>query len=376
MLAGPPYSTAADVQAATRVWQPGSVKQWLSFECQAAHTMIDAELVTSLAFRLTDGTDEYYWDGGAWAVSTTEWNTEAEIAANIATFPVAPRSLGVIVNLRTTNATATPRVRELKVLWSSDVEFLEDVIYRSLVPSLRENVRPIARLLAAPGVETSTIDLNDYPMDVAYNIADVVGVYNRNTDPNRQTDLLQSYDTGTKIITLSSPLPAGDIAHIRFTYEPEVAVTTSAEYSEIAKIPALVLADIDFDASRGPEDDWIVSKADGSAVRSPAPYMGDLVITMHMLTDKAIDLHRLHDEVLAYFENNRELRSTALDRAYTLWLTSEYDMRTAAGSADQHTGRVRFRIRNVACHVRDSVDQYGVQRFRVTGTEAFTVAES
>ena len=386
VLTGPPFDTAPASAVIAKTWitNPKSVKQWLSFRAEISHGTIggakptgESILVetTAAGYRLGDGTDEYWWNGAAWEVNVIDFNTEDEIALNIATFPIASQSLQVIVNLTTTDSEVSPTLTELQVLYSTDVEFLEDIVYRSLVRSLRNNVRPITDyVIKAPG--GTSIDLNDFPLETPYNIVDVDSVYDRTNDPNRLSDLLSSYDTGTKIITLISPIALDDLATLRLIYEPEVVVTTSQDYSEIAKVPAVVLDDINLvDAASIGHTDWIVRKADGVAVKIPGPLQGDIEVMLRGLTDKGVDQKRLSDELTAYFENHPLLTSTALDEEYSLWLIDEYDMRTPVGSADLHTGRLRFRVRNVTFYVRDSVDSFGVKRFLATGTEDFVIAE-
>lgn len=375
---------SSPVTAKTWVTNPKSVKQWLSFEVVIQHATIGGSKpsgepilieLTAAGYRLGDGTNEFWWDGGAWVVNTTDFNTEAEVADNIAAFPMASQSLQVIVNLTTTDQTVSPTVTEIKVLYSTDVEFMEDIVYRSLVRSLRDNVRPISDfVIQAPG--GTSIDLNDFPLDTPYNIVGIDSVYDRTNDPNRLADLLQAYDTGTKVITLSSAIAAGDLATIRFYYEPEVAVTTSQDYSEIAKVPAIVLDDVNLvDAAPIGHTDSIVRKSDLAGVQIPPPIQGDIDVTLHGLTDKGVDQKRLADELAAFFENHSRLISRALDEEYTLWLIEEYDMRTPPGTADLHTGRLRFRVRDVTFYVRDSVESFGVKRFLATGTEDFVISE-
>lgn len=386
VLVGPPFDTAPGSPAIARTWvtNPQSVKQWLSFHAVIEHATVGSSTpagvptkveTTGAGYRLGDGTDEYWWDGGAWAVNTSDFNTEDEIALNIATFPMASQSLQIIVNLTTTNPTVSPRLKEVKILYSTDVEFLEDIIYRSLVPSLRDNVRPITDfVIKAPG--GTSIDLKNFPLDTPYNIVDVDSVYDRTNDPKHLIDLLSSYDSGTQIITLSSAITLNDLATIRLIYEPEVAVTTSQDYSEIAKVPVIILEGIkEVDMAPTAQSDDVVRKADGTAVKVPPPDQGDIEMTLKGLTDKGVDDKRLGDAIKAYFANNGRLTSKALDEDYSLWLIDEYDMQTPSGSADLHTGQLRFRIRDVRFYVRDSVDSFGVKRFLATGTEDFVIAE-
>jgi len=369
--------------AKTWVTNPQSVKQWLGFQAVIHHATIGGSVggvpasvpITGANYRLTDGTDEYWHNGASWEVNTTDWNTEEEVAAEISSFPVTSQQLGIVVQLTTTDTAYTPELEEIRVLWGSDIEFHEDLVYRSLVRSLRTNVRPIADYYLKPGAATTTIDLDTFPLKTPYNVVAIDSVYDRTDDPNRLVDLLDSYDSGTNTITLNATLPQDHVAVVRFVYEPEVSVTTSQDYHEVGKVPALVLDDIDFiDAAPLAVNDEVVNKGDGSAVKVYAPIQGDLEVTLLALTDKGVDQQRLKAELQRYFENNPTLQSTGLDEAYTLWLIDEYDMRNVPSSADIHTGRVRFRIRDVVVYARDSVDSFGVQRFKLTGTEDYTLA--
>jgi hypothetical protein len=331
---------------------------------------------------LSDGTDEFWWDGGAWVVNTTNWNTEAEVANNITAFPIASQKLQVVIQLSTTRD--TPRVKALKVLYASDVSFQEDIIYRSLVRSLRENVRPISDYGIDPqsAAPVTTLDLkNDFPLETPYNVVGIDSVYDYDADPDRLTDLLEggSYDTNTMVITLGTALPAGNRALVRFVWEPEVAVTTSQDYHEVAKLPSLVLADINLvNVTERGEDDGVVNRDSGAATKVGGPLQGDVEVVLFGLTDKGVDHHRLSDELKGYFRNHPLLNSQGVDEEFSLWLIDEYDMQnplTGSGGPDLHTGRAQFRIRDVKFYVRDSVDSFGVKRFLATGTEDFTIAE-
>jgi len=57
------YPLTADLQAETWVSNPKSVKQWLGFDVEVLHTKIDTVQVTSLGFKISDGTTVRYWSG-------------------------------------------------------------------------------------------------------------------------------------------------------------------------------------------------------------------------------------------------------------------------------------------------------------------------
>ncbi len=376
-LVGPPFSTAAGITAKTRVWNPSTVKQWLGFEAVISNVKIDNVQVTDAGFRLGDGTNEFFWNGSAWVVNTVDFNTEADVANNISVFPVTSQSLQVIVNLTTTDKNATPQLTEVKILWASDIEFQEDILYRSFVRSLRNTLRPIADYVIQLATASNTIDLiNDFPLKTQYNIVTIDAVYNTTVDPNRLVDLFSSYNPTTQVITLTTPIGAGELAFIRIIYEPEIAVTTATTYSEIAKLPSVILADISLvGASEGGINDSVANKSAGTAVTLPPPIQGDLEITLRGVTDKELDQIRISDEIKRYFLNNSLLRSTGLDEDFSLWLIDEYDMKSPTDRGDVHSGQAVIRIRNIRFYVRDAVDGFTVSRFIMTGTEDFILAE-
>lgn len=364
------YPTTADLYAKTWVTTPERVKQWLGFEALIAHPKDDlGQPLTSAGYRLSDGTDEYWWDGGAWVVNTTDWNTEAEVALNIASFPATARQLQVVINLVTTDETVTPELEAVKVLYSADIEHQEDYVYRSLVRLLRNEVRPIGDYPIALATTTDVIDMDDeYPLETPYNVVGIDSVYDHTSDPDHNTDLLLSYDAPTQVITLTSAVAAGNILWIRFIWEPEVAVTTAAEYTEVAKVPAIEISDVNLvDSAETGADDWVINKGDGSAVKVLGPLQADIEFTLRGLTDSARDQHRLADELKRFFRNNPIIKSVGMDEEFRLWLLTEYDMATVANRDEIQTGRLRGRIVKALFYERDAVDVYAVQAFHLTG---------
>ena len=369
------YPTTDDLQAETWITNPLSVKQWLGFDVEALHTKIDGVQVTSLGYKLTDGTTEQYWDGGAWSTAgASDWNTEEEIAGNIDSFPVDERKLGVIINLKTTDGRATPKVKGIKILFSSDVNFQDDILYRSLVPTIRSGVLPRGRVAFEVSASASSFDLDDLRIDTPYNIVDVDSVFNHTDDPNHQADLLDSYNSSTKVVTLTSPISSGKVAWIVFLYEPEVAVTTSQDYTEVEKVPSVILDDVNLvEASYRGQDEVIVNRADGTAVKLPAPLVGDLEMMVRLVTDKGYDLQQLAADFKRYFENNPFLRAVGTDEEYRVWIMDEFDMTTAANRGDIHSARARMRVVDVRYYLRDAIDTYAIKKFHLTGDMNVTV---
>ncbi len=363
------YLTTADLTARTWTANPQSAQQWLGFQAFVQHQSVEGVQVTDVRYRLNDGTDDYWWDGGAWAVNNVNWNTETEIAANIPTFPSTSRQIQVVINLSTSNARYTPAVEAIKILYSSTIEHQEDYL-RSLLRLMKQEIRPIAAYPVRMASTTDTIDLDDsaYVLETPYNVVDIDAVYNYSDDPERHTNILQSYDANTKVLSLTGPVDVNKLIWIRLVYEPEVVLTTGQDYYEFDKVPAVVLSDVNLvDSAEPGHDDSVINRADNTAVKVPGPLQADFDITLRGLTDKAVDQHRLADELKRFFRNNPLMRSLGMDETFRLWLQTEYDMQTVANQKGLQVGQLRFRIVKAAFFERDAVDSYAVESFRLTG---------
>lgn len=377
------YPTDSDLYIKSWVTNPKSVKRWTGFEATVSHVYdVDAgTIVTSTGYRLSDGTNEYYWDTAQWSVaSASDWNTEAEVSNNISEFPVSSKQLQVVVNLVTTNPLYTPEVVEIKVLFESDIHFYEDIIYRSLIPALRQGIRPIARhKFIRSGVGGTTISLDEAPLETPYNIVGIDSVFNASTDPDFFSDLFVSYDEGTGIITLSEAIADGEIAFINFIYEPEVSVSTSEEYIEAEKVPAIVLTAINsYDSSESAYGGgYVANKSTGTAVVVPPPLRENIDITIVGMANKTIDFSRLSDEIKSFFANNTYIVSTGLDERYRIWLVDEFVDKTTPGQKELRNGEGRFRILNVLSWNKNAYEDYIVNKLniRIKGEQDSVVIE-
>ena len=380
------YSTADDLYVKTRLAQPQSAREWRGFEAMAVHKKVDNVQVTSLAFRLSDGTDEYWWDGGAWAVSTSQWNTEAEVAGNISTFPTSSRKLQVVTNLKTTNSLVTPELIEIKVLYGALLDSeIEDIIFRSLVPSIRSAVRTVTRYVVEKVASNNTIALDDFPIEGDYRVVDVGAVFNYTDDPNLDTDLYESHtlkslpadpwhDGTVDTITLSALVAAGKQVWIRLLVEPVVADETSRDWYEIEHLPSLIIEGVSFVASAQREgEDHVGDRSGTSAKVLPAPTQGTLEVTLAGIADKLADSLRLSAAVTRYFGANPLLLSTGLDESYRLRLVDVHESRNSPNEEDIRAWRKAFQIENFCVWDRASVDGYLVNRFQTTGDMSITV---
>jgi hypothetical protein len=153
---------------------------------------------------------------------------------------------------------------------------------------------------------------------------------------------------------------------IRFLYVPEIAVTTSQDYTEIEKVPQIVFEDITQD--RGMETvagDYVINKTDGKG-KSVHATQNDIVMLCRWITDKSKDHARLADAIRNYLGNNPLLTCVGLDEEFRLWLVDEYDQRTFPSTQEMHAGRLRFRIVQALFYDSDAVDVTGTLRFNLS----------
>jgi len=368
------YPTTADLYVKTRLTNPEAVRQWQGFEVEVIHKSILGVQKTSVGFRLSDGTDQYWWTGSVWQINTTSWNTEAEVAANISAFPATSRKLQVVVNLKTDDVTVTPELVEIRVLYGAQLDSeLEDMILRTIVRGMK-NIRAITRFPIKMATTGITIDLDNFTLDADYNVVDVDAAFNHTDDPEHNTDLLDSYDPGTKVITLISQVAAGKTIWLRLEYKPRVAVQTSRDYIEVEHIPSLIIEDVALmDAVQRFGEDYVGKRSDYTATIVPAPVQGNLEFTLSAIADKVVDGLRLSAAVKRWFGDNPLIRSTGLDEAYNLRLVDEYEHRGTASEEDLFTWRATFRVENFCIWTRSPESGYLVKKFKATGDADFTV---
>jgi len=347
------YPTDDDLYVKTWLWNPKAVQAWVGFDYWSSlKSWSTGEPVgTSVLFRLSaDGTTQLWWSGSAWAVPAAgEWNTVQEIGDNIATFPIATKRLQVIINLKTTDPTQTPRVRAVGVLWDAFINFEYDLIFNSLVP-LIETIRPAKDWSFPLVTDTDTMVMGsrqEYSVD-PFDIQGVVAVYNEDDDPDHTVNLYSAFNTSTRTLTLTSVQAAGKRMWIRFTYKLRCDIMVHQDYAAVDKIPAVILEDIDErNSAQMPGYDAIRDRANKTAHKVHAPYRMTLRITARLVTGKNRDMAALHGDMMRLFRQTPLLKSEGLDEEYSLNLTREFDNAMNPNLSDLKQRRMVFDVMDV-----------------------------
>lgn len=362
------YDTADTLTAVTWTFNPLSVKEWRGFQAVIEHTYNDdGDPLTFARYRVSDGATTYWWDGAAWTVvvTPTDWNTEEQVAANISAFPLTARSIRFVINLYTTDETVTPKLFALKVLYGSDVQHQEDYITRSLIPTLKESIRIIGRVIVAQVTTGTTITLPE--LETPYDVVDVDSVFDETADPNHLVDLLDSYNSGTREITLTTSIAEDTNLFIQFVYRPLVAHRTSRDFDEVDRVPSVGIVDVNYMGNKELKDDTVINRGAGTGVKVLGGKMRDIEMTIQVIADKLVDYQRLIQAVTEHFTANTLLRARGIDEEFSVMVVEPPSMMTAVNSNDTHAGQLRVRILNAVFLERGSTEVFTVTRFNMVG---------
>ncbi len=381
------FPTDTDLSARSRTYRPEAVRNLLTLQLNTIQVFDeDGNALTSVGLRIYDGTDERFWNGSTWTVAGAgDWNTEDEVNQNLASFDVSSKQFAVVLNLVTTDDRYTPSVSSVFILWEGEVDWSQDIVLDSLTQTLQEEAT-FASDAAFPPLEadSSSIDLNDYVDEDDLEMVDVEAAYDHDADPDHATDILDSYDAGTRVVTLTIAIPEGNRPYLRMRIRASVAWDTHQDFSEVRRLPQVILGDAEAENS-APYPfgcvSGVVRKDTFVAVTLPAPYRTTYRIVAEVLTDRSRDQLRLLDALTILLTNGPSdevgpfLRSRATDRRYRIWLTDEFRAVTPMASdlADVRVFRAEFRVVDVASNFAPAIDAYAVKslnlRFNASSSE-------
>lgn len=306
--------------------------------------------------RINNGTDDLYWDGADWSVAgANDWNTEIEINEHLEEFPILPdRQFAVTVNLRTLDPyrDVTPYISEIRVLTEMHIDYIEDIILRSLMPMIENGINATSNYAAIPSFTTdvSEIDFTQYRKNTPYNIIDVDRVYDLTDDIDLLYNIVDSYNVNTGVITLSSPLPSGHRPLIVFRYTPEVVYIEHQDWIEVNKIPSLILQRLDVPTSQSyglTARESIVDKGTYDATIIQTPLRASMEFRLHGITSNTVDQMRLMSNTLKFFDQNKLIRSIGLDEYYRLYLDKEFRDLSNPGKSDERVFWTKFVIKDI-----------------------------
>jgi hypothetical protein len=325
--------------------------------------------VTDVRGRLHDGTTEFWYTAGVWTAITdpdTDWNTLEEVSTNLPAWD-ASQPLGFVFELSTKDGTVSPLFRGVRVLYEVDlVSFHNDWLYTTLIAEMTSTIRPRADLIVRSD-GTVTVDLGavEDALESAWDVVDVDAVFDEDSDPAHRTDLLSSYDTGTRLITLTgAPAPDTRLL-IRFTYKPVVAVTTDHDFTELGASPAVLFESVDVeDRGEAPESDNIVNVFSDPpmGVILPAPRRTHMTITLNITAPGAVNMRRLAEAVTIFLQDRRTITSPTDGRRARVRITDPFNSPPLPDQTGLHSATMEFRLENVYVWLRRAIEATGVRQ--------------
>jgi len=358
------YPTSA--LARTRVTKPGACRKWIGFFVSSKTAKAPNGLpITGVEFRLNDGVIDLFWNvalNGWLPAGPNDWNTEQEIADHISEWP--SQSIGVAIRLTTTSPAATPYVHEVRLLFETDLIELEDYVVRSFVEELREGIRPISILAVNTTAGQTAIDLR--VLQTPYDVLTVDALYDNTLDPDHMRPLSGwTYDADQKLISMPAQ-PAGHRLEVRFVWRPDIALMTSQDYTEIGKIPAIVVDRVELRNRRAVrERPYVLNKGSNEGFAFEEGYQADIDIPLRLLTAQKRDLHALQEEVARFFANRPVLRARGQDEFYPISADTNGRDDSTPSQKELHSAGVQAKIANAVFYPEDARPIAGVMRVTV-----------
>ncbi len=317
------YVPAAGNTVELKRWSPQSVKSWLAFS--EVSTKPDG---TSIFWQLKDGTQALFHNGIAWVAATDfDWNTEAEIADHMTTFPIADKTVRPIVRLFTVDMFETPVLTEHKFFMGGLFDSWEDFL-DSVLSALETNTSFFSGIARKVVSATTTLNLFTdqlWKSQQSLTIADVDAVYDHTADPSHDTDILSSYDANTGAVILTVTVPAGNQIWVRRALRPDIIINyRNSEFIEVAQTPSVIVETIQAtgqDETSIKRDFAHKSQSQGHRMKDPTLHR-TIILTMSVHAGFIQDWSRLLSNVQALPRKlGGMLRSSALDVEWSITLT-------------------------------------------------------
>ncbi len=363
------YPTGGEHYVVLPAFSPTALRRWLAIDAVVSEPKVDGSTVGTVRFRLKAGASTYWWTGAAWATpSTGNWNTLEEIQANLSTFPSTAKSLSLVARLLTTNENHTPSLLRAGVAAEVVVTGQHYApLYRGLVRRLK-TVRPIVEMVIDWAATGTTHSLASLEQEEPVTIANVVEVYNYDTDPDLATDLFSSWNSGTSTITATGSIAAGTKVWIRATTAPIVAYTTSPDYKQTARLPYIEISEFAAEfVGQIPGSRGFVSRADGSAVvvKHPRQYNG--MVKISGVASRPEEAFAFAEAALNNLRQTPLVSLPELDETIATSLQGEITMAPSYDETNTHRAEVLLKLWHVNRWHEILGTGHGVLTVNVTG---------
>lgn len=325
---------------------------------------VTAPTGTTIEYQLGDGTDFRYWGGASWDVaSSSQWTSLTALQANFSSFPVTAKRLVVRARLSTTDRTVTPKIRGVLVAYTVRLNsYMQEYVSDTLLAMLAEEAEPEVDWSLSWPATGATMDMSAYQGENSYVITDVLEAYDYSADPTLGRDLLDSYDAGTGILTLTSPLAEGTRVYLRVMVLTEYVLTRHQDYDVFNSLPRVVARTTSRVYRGGSKvvSHWL-NYATGSGEKIRTPRRIDYVVELDVEDERDNTVFQICDKIVKAVETHEVLDGYATALPVRLTVVDEGDFlpRPSGDGVMRHTLRVKI------CHAQewmfDQEDAYAIQ---------------
>lgn len=359
-------------------WQPQAVKSWNGFE-EISKKPDD----TTISWRVSDGINDYWWAGSSWSVATlnTEWSSDATVSANINDFQTSQKYIKFVAKLETVDKNETPILYGYKLLITASFDWFEDLIIRSLKHRLDEDFTVPVNFSAILGQDTDRFNVKTddaFTPEQSWNITGIEAVYNDDSDPNHEINILQSFDPVTGLAILQSVVLSGTRLDSVYGVTPDVVINfPNSDYTELGKTPVIVLDNFSISGKQVKSTIEITLKDRNEGKKLDTPLWVDkLTCNCVVYTGNIIDSARLFTYIYAFQINGTTQRSNhkigsilkteALDLEYTITIVPESRYIPKPGISDLKESAFVITIKNFYVWLRDIETKNIVTNFNYT----------
>lgn len=303
-------------------------------------------------YLLGNGANAWRWNGANWVSADpdnkTDWNTEAEINEGIEQF-VQVRSFCVFVRLGTNVDNAAPILRGVVVQYDADIlSWDESFIKRTLIDKMEQEITPETDIEHDMETTGTTLSFANVVAEVQESLTFIepTAAFDMDNDPLMEIDIFSSYNSGTKIITLTTSIAAGTRLLIRAKIRIPVTLESAhVDYIEVEKVPNIVITDGTENRSHVyPSRPYLVDKANDRIRQVEYSRYQDMDYNLRLMASRKFDLYRLQEKVTYFIETNGLIKNEDVDEDMSLVAINKWQNRTVPGIKGIFTSMSTLRI--------------------------------